>query len=87
MKIKNEFILREIAGSWIVVPVGQRIVEFNGLISLNESGAQLWRKLMSDTNEQELVNWIVKEYEIEEYNARADVREFITFIQEKGLVE
>jgi len=45
MKIKNNLILREIAGSWIIVPVAEMVVEFNGLMNLNETGAFLWKKL------------------------------------------
>ena len=39
MKVSNEFILREVAGEYILVPVGAAAVKFNGLITLNEIGA------------------------------------------------
>mgnify|MGYP007095657831 FL=1 len=42
MKIKNGFAKREIAGSYIVVPVGKEASEFNGMITLNESGSFFW---------------------------------------------
>ena len=38
MKIKSGFAKRNIAGSEIVVPVGNKAMEFNGMITLNESG-------------------------------------------------
>lgn len=47
MKIKSGFAKRNIAGSEIVVPVGNKAMEFNGMITLNESGGffgiALWR--------------------------------------------
>lgn len=88
MKIKEGFLLREIAGSWIVVPMGQRVVEFNGLISLNDSGAYLWRKLEENIGgEEELVTLLTNEYDVDEDTARLDVNEFLASIREKGLVE
>lgn len=37
--IKNWFMLREIAGQSVVVPIGSEVVEFNGIMTLSESGA------------------------------------------------
>ena len=45
MKLKSGFILREIAGSSIIVPVGERVKEFNGVINLNDTGVFLWNIL------------------------------------------
>ncbi|MCX8128628.1 MAG: PqqD family protein [Clostridia bacterium] len=87
MKIKDGFMLREVAGSWIVVPLGKRVVEFNGLMTLSESGASLWRKLEEGADEDELVDLVLKEYDIDEATARADVQEFISNMLERGLCE
>jgi hypothetical protein len=88
MKVKQGFLLREIAGSWIVVPIGQRVVEFNGLMSLSESGAMLWKRLEEEVeDEQVLVNLITEEYDVGESEAREDILAFITSIAEKGLIE
>lgn len=88
MKIKQGYLLREIAGSWIVVPLGQRVVEFNGLISLNESGAMLWKCLEQEAiEEQDLVKLITQEYEVDEETARVDIGEFLRAMREKGLIE
>ena len=45
MKIKEGFILREVAGSHIVVAVGQAVKTFNGIINLNPTSALLWKNL------------------------------------------
>jgi hypothetical protein len=85
MKLKDGFMLREIAGTWIVVPIGQRVVEFNGLMTLSESGALLWKKLESGADKEELVEAVLAEYDIDRDTAEGDVVEFITEISEKGL--
>lgn len=88
MKIKQGFLLREIAGSWVVVPLGERVVEFNGLLSLSESGALLWKRLEEEVmNEEELVKVLKENYEVEDTIAQFDVMEFLTNIKERGFIE
>ena len=87
MKIKEGFMLREIAGSWIVVPIGERVVEFNGMMSLSKSGAQLWESLQSGADIEELVQLLKSKYDVDNETARADVQEFISSITERGLFE
>lgn len=86
MKIRDGFMLREVAGQWVVVPLGERVVEFNGIMTLSESGAMLWKLLEKDTTEDELVRKLLSEYVIEESIAREDVNKFISDIREKQLI-
>ena len=39
MKVQNEFVLREIAGDYVIIPTGKTVLSFNGLITVNEVGA------------------------------------------------
>ncbi|NLB77706.1 MAG: PqqD family protein [Clostridiaceae bacterium] len=87
MKIKDGFLLREIAGSWVVVPLGQRVVEYNGLMVLSESGAMLWKKMETGAEMDDLVQAILSEYDIDEATARADVEEMVGNISKRGLIE
>lgn len=87
MKVKDNLILREIAGSWIIVPVAEMVVEFNGLMNLNESGAFLWNKLAEGAEMDELVSGLLSEYDIDEETAKADIQEFVGQLKEKGLLQ
>ena len=87
VKIKDGFMLREVAGTWIVVPLAQRVVEFNGLMTLSESGAMLWKKLQQGTDMEEMVQSILTEYDVDEKVARADIKELVDSIAERGLIE
>lgn len=87
MRTKQGFLLREVAGSWIVVPIGNRVVEFNGLITLSESGALLWKKLESGASKDDLVELLLSEYEVDKATAEADVLEFLSSVDMKGLLE
>lgn len=82
MKIEKEFILREIAGDYVIVPTGKTALEFNGLITVNELGAFIWKKLQQDVTEDELIQVILEEYEVDEETARNDVEEFLNKLTE-----
>ncbi len=87
MKIKKGFILREVAGSFVVVAVGEALKTFNGVINLNETGALLWKKLEEGSDEEGLTQALLDEYDVEESVARADAKEFIAKLMEAGLIE
>lgn len=82
MKIEKEFILREIAGDYVIVPTGKTALEFNGLITVNELGAFIWKKLQQDVTEDELIQVILEEYEVDEETAGNDVEEFLNKLTE-----
>jgi hypothetical protein len=87
MKIKDGFMLREIAGTWVVVPLGQRVVEYNGLMILNESGALLWKLLEKGAEMNDLVQALLSEYDVDEATAKADIEEMLGNIRDRGLLE
>jgi len=86
MKIKDNFILKEIAGSYVVVPVRSRAVDFSGVIKLTESGAFLWRLLEKGADREELVAALLDEYEVDEVTASKDVDRFVDSLREADLL-
>ena len=64
MKIKEGFVLREIAGSYIVVAVGDAVKTFNGVINLNQTGALLWKELSEGGDEETLLKALLAEYDV-----------------------
>lgn len=88
MKIKSGFMLRSIAGSYIVVPVGKRSADFNGMITLNETSAFLWKQLETGATEEELAAAILRNYEdVDEAQAKAAVRQFLDQLREVNCFE
>ncbi len=87
LKVKDKLILREIAGNWVVIPAGTRVVEYNSIISLNTSGALLWRCLEQGTEAGALVQELVSKYGIDRTSAQADVNDFINMALEKGFIQ
>ena len=87
MKIKEGFILREVAGSNIVVPVGDRCASFNGMITLNDTGAFLWSQLSTDKTEDELLGAMLSEYDVSENVARNDISAFVANLKKNELID
>lgn len=86
MRIDKEFILREIAGDYIIIPAGKTVLDFNGLITVNEVGVSLWNMLQNEVTFEELVQGILDEYDVEESVAREDVQEFLTALIDVGII-
>ena len=87
MQIKKEFVLREIAGEYIIIPTGSTALEFNGLITVNEIGVLLWKMLQEKVSLDQLVAGVLAEYDVEEDVAREDIQEFLDKLQESGILE
>lgn len=76
MKIKDELILREVAGETIVIPTGETL-DLNMMITLNETGAFLWKQLEQETTEDTVVAALLSEYDLDEASARTHVAAFV----------
>ena len=87
MKIKEGFVLREVAGSYIVVAIGAAAKTFNGIINLNPTSALLWKELEKGASEHELVERLLSEYEVSEQTAKEDVHKFVQKLTEAGLIQ
>ncbi len=87
MKIKEGYMLREIAGNFVVVPVGIASKEFNGVITLNSTGAFLWKELMNGLSITDLIDRLVATYEVEKEVAAKDVNNFVSILKGANLVE
>lgn len=77
MKTNPEFIARDIAGELVLVPVGTAAKNYGGLVTCNEVGAFIWKKLEGGMTMDELVSAILDEFEIDETTAKSDAEEFI----------
>lgn len=86
MRINKEFVLREIAGDYIIIPTGTTVLEFNGLITVNEVGVTLWQMLQEEVSMEQLVQGILSEYEVEEEVAREDIQEFLDVLTKGGIL-
>ena len=55
-------------------------------LSLNGTGAVLWRAIVNPASEDHLVRSLVQEFEVGEERARADVTRFLRRLDDLGLI-
>ena len=87
MKVKKGFMLREVAKNYVVVPVGQAAIDFNGIINLNETGAFLWKQLISESTVASLTQSLLDAYDIPLNIAQKDILDFINKLKAANLLE
>lgn len=87
MKIKNGFVLKNIAGENIVMPSGDKISTFDGAIVLNEVAAFIWSKMEESVSKNELLEFVLSEFEVEKEKAAADLDALISKLSDYGVIE
>lgn len=86
MKRSSAFLLREVAGTLVIVPVGKAAVAFSGMITLNATSAYLWELLETQQTVKTLTDALVSRYAVEQSRAQEDVEEFIRKLMLVGAV-
>ena len=85
MKLKDGFLLREVAGQTVVLPiVGD--MDLDMMITLNDTGAFLWQKLQENTDEAALVAALLAEYDVDEATAKQAVANFVEKLSGNGFL-
>ena len=87
MKIKSGFVLREVGGDSVVVPVGERVKTFRGMINLNATGAFIWQFFASEHTQEECVDALCEKYCVSREQAERDVDKFVTAMRTGGFLE
>lgn len=87
MKIKKDYILRNVADHYIVIPTGQEAVDFNGIITLNKSGKLLFDALIKGADKKKLITILTETYEVKKIDAEKDVDSFIKTLTSKNVLE
>ena len=73
MKIKEGFVLRELLNEYIVVGEGVSQINFNRIVSMNESSAYLWRSVEGkEFTVDDLRDLLLDRYEVSEETAAED---------------
>ena len=86
MKIKNIYELKKVVNQYLVIRVEAALV-LDNMITINEIGKDIFDFLKEEHSEDEVVSYILSNYEVTEEKAREDVHEFIEKLIQKGIVE
>lgn len=87
MKIKEGFVLREVAGQAVVIAVGEASKTFHGMINLNGTGKRIWEGVEQGKTKEEIANQLSKDYEVEYEKALQDTEKMLTKMQDTGVID
>ena len=86
MKLKSGFVLKEMAGEFIVVSVDASL-DLNGVITLNETAKTVWLCLEKGAERGELIKALLDEYDTDEAEASRAVDAFVSELKEMDFLE
>lgn len=87
MKIKDGFIMKNVAGSNVVLPLGERQDEVKGIITFNDVGADVFNMLDGANSVEAIAKKIAKDYDAPYETVEADVNKLIEKMRVHGLIE
>ena len=87
MKLKKGYIMKELAGRYVVLPGGGEPEGFQGMIQMNVTGGFLWECLSEERTKQELIDLFLEKYDASREDAEADVNTFIENLSKAGILE
>ena len=79
-----DFLLRQVAGKQVIVPVGKAVSTFPGMITVNETGAFIWEQLAQEQTLDALVQTVTDEYAVGQEKAVQDVQRFLEKLRSTG---
>lgn len=87
MKIKEGFVLRDVAGQAVVIAVGDASRTFHGMINLNATGRMIWQGVSEGLPESEIAERLTEEFDVDLQTAQKDIRDMISRMQSAGVLE
>jgi len=87
MKIREGFVLNEIADTAVAIYIGEDENTLKGIIKLNRLGVFLWEQLEEDCTEKELVTAVTHRYDVDQKTSENDIRSFLTILRESSILE
>ena len=86
MKLKPDFQIVQMANDYMLVPTGDQIDSFNGTVILNEVSAFMLNQLKEDLEKEDLVERLVREFNVESATAREDVDVAVEKLKQIGIL-
>lgn len=77
MKRSADFLLREVADTQVLVPIGGAAISFPGMVTLNSTGAYIWELLEQEQTVQTLTAALMEHYAVDAETAQSDAQSFV----------
>lgn len=86
MRVKDGFVLREVAGQAVVIATGEASRGFHGMVKLNGTGRDIWQGLSEGLSEERIAECLTRDYEVSAEQAAADVHAFVQRMASEGFL-
>lgn len=87
MKLSENFVLKRIAGSPVVMPVGDAVSKVHGMIKLNPSAEVIWKALEENKDFDGILDAMKKEFaNVSEETLKEDLQYFIGRLREYDIL-
>ncbi|MBQ6826142.1 MAG: PqqD family protein [Clostridia bacterium] len=86
MKLRYNFLINEMGDYYIAIPTSEGVVEFNGIIKLQEKEAFIIEKLNADITEEELVKAVCEKFGCDEQEMKVRVGEILAQLKAEDLL-
>ena len=86
MKRNKLYIVKDIAGETVIVPTGNAIENFNGLISTNEMAGFIWKNVEECETPDDMVKKVMDAYEGDPETIKKEVLEFLETLRKVGMI-
>ena len=87
MKLRGEFVVRQVMDNTVVIPVGRTALDFNGMLMLNDVSKVIWECLEQDTDPEQIVTAVTDGFTVSAQEARADILEFLDKLRKLQMLE
>ena len=78
MKRSADFLLREVADTQVLVPLGDAMIKFPGMVTLNGTGVYIWGLLEQEQTVESLTAALMEYYAVDQETAQRDVEAFVS---------
>lgn len=87
MRIKDGFVLRDVASSTMVIAVGERSKTFKGMIKMNKTAKDIWLYIEQGLDLDQIVFNMSKKYNESEDKIKEDVLNIISSLLKNDIIE
>lgn len=87
MKRKADFKMQNVAGEYLLVPLGGQMAVLNGFVAFNDTATFVWELLAEERSLDEMTTAVAERFGVTAEIALDDVRTFADKIKLLGLLE
>ena len=87
MRTSKQFVLREIAGDTLLIPVGETSSVPQGMILLNAISLLIYQGIDAGKDLHAIVDDVLHRYDVEKEQALSDAKEAISQMESLGIIE